>query len=138
MINNQEECKSSDINGFPYVGLQRYVGQEDFAVGKNASYLYAMYLYTQHSSAVENKNLYYSPINICLHLHHNFQKIVIYLKSCTSQNISIQTIFKQVRYRILLKEHQFICSFRFIFVSVCKYFPIWHPNSFSYCRIQFK
>jgi len=74
MINNQEECKSTDINGFRYVGLQRYVGKEDFAVGKNTSHLHAMYLHTQQSSAVENKNLYYSPTNICLHLHHNFKK----------------------------------------------------------------
>jgi len=80
MINNQEECKSTDINGFHYVGLQRYVGQEDFAVGKNTSHLHAMYLYTQHSSVVENKNLYYSPINIHLHLQHNFQKELFILK----------------------------------------------------------
>lgn len=138
MINNQEGCKSTDINGFPYAGLQRDVGQEDFAVGKNTSHLHTLYLYKQHRSAVENKNLYYSSINICLHLHHNFHKIVIYLKSCTSQNFSNTDHTQKIRYCIFLKEHQFICSFCFIFVSVCKYFPTWHPNSFSHCRIQFK
>lgn len=76
------------------------MGQEDFVVGKNTSHLHAVYLHKQHSSAVENKNLYYSPINICLHLHHNCHKIVIYLKRCTSQNFSIQIILK--KYGIVL------------------------------------
>ena len=75
--------------------MLRAVGQEDFAVGKNTSHSHAMYLNKQHSSAVENKNLYYSPINICLHMHHNFPKIVIYLKSCTSQKCSTETVLEK-------------------------------------------
>ena len=63
--------------------VERCGRDEDFAVGKNTSHLHVAHLTKQHSSAVDNKNLYYSPINICLHMYHNYHKTVIHVKSCT-------------------------------------------------------